>query len=179
MIRFIAIRLVEIAAMLALMSFVIYALIGLMPGDPIDLMMGADPHLSAADLVRLKALYGIDRPLIARYFGWAHAALCGDLGYSRLFAAPVDPVQSLQPHQVGGAQMRVGPHHQVDRIARHQPDERIDDKRHQRQHRRDLDEADRDKADHPLTSARPNRSPTSSMGTGCRSGAGPSAISAR
>ncbi|HZK90746.1 MAG TPA: ABC transporter permease [Stellaceae bacterium] len=95
MIRFIAIRLVEIAAMLALMSFVIYALIGLMPGDPIDLMMGADPHLSAADLVRLKALYGIDRPLIARYFGWAHAALCGDLGYSRLFAAPV--VATLLP----------------------------------------------------------------------------------
>ena len=48
MIRFTAIRLVEIAAMLVLMSFVIYGLIGLMPGDPIDLMMSADPHLTAA-----------------------------------------------------------------------------------------------------------------------------------
>jgi len=36
MIRFAAIRLVEILAMLVLMSFVIYALIGLMPGDPIS-----------------------------------------------------------------------------------------------------------------------------------------------
>jgi peptide/nickel transport system permease protein len=89
MIRFTAIRLVEIAAMLVLMSFVIYALIGLMPGDPIDLMLGADPHLSAADMARLKLLYGVDRPLIGRYLAWAHAALSGDLGYSRLFSAPV------------------------------------------------------------------------------------------
>lgn len=89
MIRFTAIRLIEIAALLVLMSFVIYALIGLMPGDPIDLMLGADPHLSAADIARLKQLYGIDRPLVARYLAWAQAALCGDLGYSRLFSAPV------------------------------------------------------------------------------------------
>ena len=89
MIRFTAIRLVEIAAMLVLMSFVIYALIGLMPGDPIDLMLGADPHLTSADVARLKILYGVDRPLIERYLAWAHGAISGDLGYSRLFSAPV------------------------------------------------------------------------------------------
>src|SRR5438046_9027433 len=89
MIRFAAIRLVEIIAMLALMSFVIYALIGLMPGDPIDLMRSADPRMSAADAARLKALYGLDQPLLLRYTGWARQALTGDLGYSRLFAAPV------------------------------------------------------------------------------------------
>jgi peptide/nickel transport system permease protein len=88
-IRFTAIRLIEIAAMLALMSLVIYALIGLMPGDPIDLMLGADPHLTSADVARLKALYGVDRPLIERYLAWAQAALHGDLGYSRLFLTPV------------------------------------------------------------------------------------------
>jgi peptide/nickel transport system permease protein len=75
--------------MLVLMSFVIYSLIGLMPGDPIDLMLGADPHLTSADVARLKQLYGVDRPLIERYLAWAQTALSGDLGYSRLFAAPV------------------------------------------------------------------------------------------
>jgi peptide/nickel transport system permease protein len=89
MIRFAAIRLIEIAAMLALMSFVIYGLIGLMPGDPIDLMRSADPHASAADVARLKAIYGVDRPLVERYLAWAGAAVSGDLGYSRLFAEPV------------------------------------------------------------------------------------------
>ena len=75
--------------MLVLMSFVIYALIGLMPGDPIDLMRSADPRMSAADAARLKALYGLDQPLLLRYAGWAAQALAGDLGYSRLFGAPV------------------------------------------------------------------------------------------
>jgi peptide/nickel transport system permease protein len=89
MIRFTAIRLIEIAATLLVMSFVIYALIGLMPGDPIDLMRQADPRMSAADVVRLKTVYGLDQPLFARYLGWVRQALSGDLGYSRLFAAPV------------------------------------------------------------------------------------------
>ena len=89
MIRFTAIRLVEIAAIVVLMSFLIYALIGLMPGDPIDLMRQADPRMSAADVGRLKAVYGVDQALLGRYLGWARQALAGDLGYSRLFAAPV------------------------------------------------------------------------------------------
>src|SRR5258708_25908725 len=89
MIRFTAIRLFEIAAMLVLMSFVVYGLIGLMPGDPIDLMRQADPRMSAADVARLKTVYGLDQPLLARYLAWAWQALAGDLRYSRLFAAPV------------------------------------------------------------------------------------------
>ena len=92
MIRFAAVRIVEIAALLALMSFVIYTLIGFMPGDPIDMMRSADPRMSAEDVARLKAVYGLDRPLHARYLGWARQALGGELGYSRLFAAPVSAV---------------------------------------------------------------------------------------
>jgi peptide/nickel transport system permease protein len=71
------------------MSFLIYALIGLMPGDPIDLLRGTDPHLSSADIARLKELYGVGQPLFGRYLGWARQALVGNLGYSRLFAEPV------------------------------------------------------------------------------------------
>jgi peptide/nickel transport system permease protein len=87
--RFIVIRLLQMIAVVAIMSFVVYALIGLMPGDPIDLMISSNPHLSPADAVRLKALYGLDKPLIERYFAWARAALGGDFGYSRLYLQPV------------------------------------------------------------------------------------------
>ncbi|HZL58487.1 MAG TPA: ABC transporter permease [Stellaceae bacterium] len=86
--RFVARRFVEIAILLAIMSFAIYGLIGLMPGDPIDLMISANPHLTAADAVRLKALYGLDQPLLERYWSWLRAALGGDFGYSRLYAQP-------------------------------------------------------------------------------------------
>jgi peptide/nickel transport system permease protein len=37
----------------------------------------------------LKAIHGLDRPLVERYLDWAGAALAGDLGYSRLFGRPV------------------------------------------------------------------------------------------
>lgn len=89
MTRFILIRLLQAVAVLAIMSFVIYTLIGLMPGDPIDMMIASNPHLTAADAVRLKALYGLNRPLFERYLAWAQAALTGNLGYSRLYMRPV------------------------------------------------------------------------------------------
>ena len=95
MTRFILTRLLQVLAVLAVMSFVIYALIGLMPGDPIDQMLTADPHLTAADAARLKALYGLDRPLAERYLAWARSALAGDFGYSRLYATPA--VAALMP----------------------------------------------------------------------------------
>ena len=82
-------RLAQALGVVALMSFLVYALIGLMPGDPIDLMISADPDLTSEDAARLKALYGLDRPLLERYWAWLTAALAGDLGYSRLFAQPV------------------------------------------------------------------------------------------
>jgi peptide/nickel transport system permease protein len=95
MTRFILTRLAQVLAVLAVMSFIIYGLIGLMPGDPIDLMLTADPHLTAADAARLKSLYGLDRPLSERYVAWAEAALKGDFGYSRLYGTPA--IKALAP----------------------------------------------------------------------------------
>jgi peptide/nickel transport system permease protein len=89
MTRFILDRLIQSLIVLAVMSFVIYWLIGLMPGDPIDLMISSDPRLSSADAARLRALYGLDRPITERYWNWLTAALGGELGYSRLHAKPV------------------------------------------------------------------------------------------
>jgi len=77
------------------MSFVIYGLLGLMPGDPIDLMASGDPNITSADLARLKAVYGLDRPLLERYGRWLGNALGGDFGYSRLHGRPV--VEVLLP----------------------------------------------------------------------------------
>jgi len=89
MVRLIFNRLLQAALVLLIMSFVIYALMGLMPGDPIDLMISADPDLTAADAQRLKALYGLDQPIVERWWNWLTRALSGDLGYSRLYASPV------------------------------------------------------------------------------------------
>ena len=92
MTRFLADRLVQSAIVLAAMSFIVYALIGLMPGDPIDLMITSNPKITSEDVARLRRLYGLDRPIVERYGNWLAAALSGDFGYSRLFAKPVGQV---------------------------------------------------------------------------------------
>lgn len=89
MTAFLASRFVQSAIVLAVMSFAIYGLIGLMPGDPIDLMISADPRMTSEDVQRLRALYGLDKPILERYGNWLAAALSGDFGYSRLHAKPV------------------------------------------------------------------------------------------
>ena len=88
-------RLWQSALVLVLMSFVVYSLIGLMPGDPVDLMITADPKITAEDAARLRELYGLDKPIIERYGNWLVAALSGDFGYSRLYARPV--MEALAP----------------------------------------------------------------------------------
>ncbi|HYE49918.1 MAG TPA: ABC transporter permease [Azospirillaceae bacterium] len=89
MARLLVNRLLQSLLVLLAVSFIVYMLIGLMPGDPIDLMIAANPELTSADAARLKALYGLDKPLVGRWWNWLTALLQGDLGYSRLYAQPV------------------------------------------------------------------------------------------
>ena len=88
MLAYLARRLAESFLVLAIMSFVIFALLGLMPGDPIDVMIFSDPEMTPDDAARLRALYGLDRPIAERYLTWLGSALQGDFGYSRLYNRP-------------------------------------------------------------------------------------------
>lgn len=89
MMRHLLSRLGQAVVVMIVMSFVIYGLMGLMPGDPIDVMIATNPNLTAADAERLRALHGLDQPLLERYWNWLSAVAGGDLGYSRLFGRPV------------------------------------------------------------------------------------------
>jgi len=99
--RFLFHRLLQMLVTLFVMSFLVYALIGLMPGDPVDLMLAGNPHITPEDAIRLKALYGLDKPLLERYAHWGLALLGGDAGYSRLYGLPV--MQVLLPRLLNTA----------------------------------------------------------------------------
>jgi len=85
-------RLGQSVLVLLVMSFVIYGLIGLMPGDPIDLMIATLPNITPDDIARLRSLHGLDEPIWLRWWQWLTSALGGDLGNSRLYGAPVESV---------------------------------------------------------------------------------------
>lgn len=89
MIRLLLDRALQALLVLLVMSFVVYGLMGLMPGDPVDLMLTSNPHLTSADVAHLRELYGVNQPILARYGRWLAAAATGDFGYSRIYARPV------------------------------------------------------------------------------------------
>ena len=71
-------------------SAIVFILIHLAPGDPIDFLMGvyASPEARAA----LRAKYGLNDPLVEQYFRWLWLVLRGDWGTSIQQHVPVLPL---------------------------------------------------------------------------------------
>jgi peptide/nickel transport system permease protein len=74
------------------MSFVTYTLMGLMPGDPLDIACAANPHCTPENLAQMKHNLGLDRPVHERFVKWALAFVQGDMGYSRIYRQPVSEI---------------------------------------------------------------------------------------
>jgi peptide/nickel transport system permease protein len=78
---------------LLLLSVGTYYLLGLMPGDPIELLITSRPGIRPADIERLKKVYGLDQPIYIRYFKWLkQVTLEGDLGFSRTYKKPTSEI---------------------------------------------------------------------------------------
>lgn len=90
MINFILRRIVQTLVVIVLLSYVCFGLMSLMPGDPVEMMISANPKITTADVVRLRAFYGLDQPIYKRYFNWVSDIAKGDLGYSRTYRIPVE-----------------------------------------------------------------------------------------
>ncbi len=89
MTTFITRRILQTLAVIIVLSYVCFYLMSLMPGDPVDMMVASNPRVTAEDVARLKALYGLDQPIYKRYYSWVSSIVTGDLGYSRTYRVPV------------------------------------------------------------------------------------------
>jgi ABC-type dipeptide/oligopeptide/nickel transport system permease component len=80
-------RLLMLLPVFAAVSIVIFLIIHLVPGDPIDnlLRIGATPEQKA----QLTAKYGLDQPLVTQYLIWLRKLLSGDLGDAIVMRRPV------------------------------------------------------------------------------------------
>jgi len=87
MLIFIRNRLLTLAASLVVASLVIFTAIELVPGDPVQFMLGinAAPDTVAA----LRAELGLDDDPISRYFRWVGGMMSGDFGKSYTYQVPV------------------------------------------------------------------------------------------
>jgi peptide/nickel transport system permease protein len=73
-------RLGQLVAVLALVSFGVFLLVALLPGDPAAAILG--PGHPPEDYAALRSELGLDQPILQRYLEWLGNALTGDLGHS-------------------------------------------------------------------------------------------------
>src|SRR6185437_7478140 len=87
MLRYISTRLLCTIPVIWLVVSVVFMLIHLVPGDPIQQMLGEGA--SAADLQAARHAYGLDVPIGKQYVNYWKGVLHGDLGRSLRFDQPV------------------------------------------------------------------------------------------
>ncbi len=96
--RFVIRRIAISIPLLVGISFLIFALINLIPGSPIQAYQD-NPRARPEDIARIRENLGLDRPWPVRYFVWLGDAVRGDLGYSLLNGTPIaDRIFAVLPN---------------------------------------------------------------------------------
>jgi peptide/nickel transport system permease protein len=90
-------RLAMTVPTLLLVAIAVFVLIRLVPGDPVQLMLG--DAANADQLAELRRSYGLDRPLPVQFLYWLGNVARGDLGHSITNGLPVLPLM-LERFQV-------------------------------------------------------------------------------
>lgn len=83
-------RLVSGAIMLVAVLSLVFLTLHLAPGEPLAHL--SDPRLPASSVAALRRIWGLDDPLLVRWWRWLAASLQGDWGTSFLHQEPVSRV---------------------------------------------------------------------------------------
>ena len=84
---FLARRLLHLGPVLLGVSLIVFLVLHLAPGDPAEVMLGANANKE--DLDRLRTQLGLDQPLYVQYLTWISHVARGDLGRSLWMKRPV------------------------------------------------------------------------------------------
>ena len=85
--RFIVRRLLLAIPVIVVMSVFVFLMIHLVPGDPVQTMLGF--RATPQNVATVREQLGLDRPLLAQYLTWAGNLLHGDFGQDFISHAPV------------------------------------------------------------------------------------------
>ena len=82
MLRYAAFRVLQMIPVMAVLSFIVFLALYLIPGDPTGMLLGGEATPAAIDALRQK--WGLNDPLPVRYAHWISNIAHGDLGDSVL-----------------------------------------------------------------------------------------------
>ena len=97
MLSYILRRILSTIPVMLLVAFFVFSLLYLAPGDPAAIIAG--DQATPADVDRIRASLGLDRPFLIRFFDWFWHVLHGDLGTSIFTNLPVSHMiaQRIEP----------------------------------------------------------------------------------
>ncbi|MCR4401248.1 MAG: ABC transporter permease [Firmicutes bacterium] len=70
-------------------AIAVFVLMRLMPGDPVDIMIGESGGVTQEDIASLRAELGLDKPVLVQLGTYLAGLVRGDLGYSMQSSRPV------------------------------------------------------------------------------------------
>ncbi len=82
-------RLLQMVPVLAIITFMVYALMLAIPGDPARALIGPGESLDEEQLEIIRKEHNLDKPVVVQYAIWLGKALRGDLGRSTQNQRPV------------------------------------------------------------------------------------------
>ena len=85
--RYIVNRLMQGLLLVFVVTILVFAMLHMMPGDPIDLLSARTVPQEQRQLMRQQ--YGLDKPFIEQYFNWLKNLFSGDMGRSIKTRMPV------------------------------------------------------------------------------------------
>src|SRR5919206_708136 len=90
-------RILSTIPVMAIVALFVFSLLYIAPGDPAAIIAG--DQASPADVERIRASLGLDRPFVIRFFDWFWHVLQGDLGTSIFTNLPVSHMiaQRIEP----------------------------------------------------------------------------------
>ncbi len=89
MLTYAARRLGDLLLVLFGVSVLVFLMIRLIPGDAVQILLGANTEVTPAQIQTLRHQLGLDLPLLTQYGGWLSRTVRGDLGNSVWTGAPV------------------------------------------------------------------------------------------
>ncbi|WP_376988429.1 ABC transporter permease [Bosea sp. R86505] len=97
MLAFIVRRIITTIPVMAFVALFVFSLLYIAPGDPAAVIAG--DQASPADVERIRASLGLDRPYLVRFAEWFFRVLQGDLGTSIFTSLPVTQLiaQRIEP----------------------------------------------------------------------------------
>src|SRR6202049_1708968 len=97
MLTYVARRVVATIPVMAIVALFVFSLLYIAPGDPAAIIAG--DQATPADVERIRASLGLDRPFLIRFGEWLWQVMNGDLGTSIFTNLPVSHMiaQRIEP----------------------------------------------------------------------------------